>query len=204
MLSAVFLTISLLFCFLRIYVHTPLTLKFKPDDGIVIIAAVSTPDCATSLLWPSLQPIACKINGSAAQVEDAQRFLICALDGQEVQQDPSFDGRENTKRADFGQAGCGPGCSIEVASITYLVCSPRHSIATGSVAMNEQKPHGCCDPRQCHQSTDPRSLIVADHGTESHYLAGSKLDSRAGYYSGEKPRVNIKSSWDRAHFVART
>jgi hypothetical protein len=67
---------------------------------------------------------------STAQGEDAQRFLICALDSQMIQ--------GTSTGGDFGLAGCGPGCTIQAVNITCLVCLPRYSITAGSVVMKQQ------------------------------------------------------------------
>ncbi|KAL8692966.1 MAG: hypothetical protein Q9218_002115 [Villophora microphyllina] len=101
--------------------------------------AASVPGCAT--VWSSegqqvtngphilMQNGSCTGRGITSASEDAQRFVICAMDAKKQE----FN--DTNPHGDFGSAGAGPMATILADPITCLICLPTYSVRTGKVTM---------------------------------------------------------------------
>lgn len=66
---------------------------------------------------------------SGSEVEDRQRFIICAMDAKMRQY---TDGKPH---GSFGSAGAGPMATISADPITCLICLPHYSIRAGNITL---------------------------------------------------------------------
>ncbi|KAF2116381.1 hypothetical protein BDV96DRAFT_51302 [Lophiotrema nucula] len=140
-----------------------------------------------------MQPAKCttSYNQTKLQGEDAERFLICALNATMIPCTPPC--------GDFGLGGAGPTETITANAITCLSCVPTYSISTGNVTMIERNVTDIKLPTNTTDRTIP-GLSAWQLGLAAFQAVGGAQSLESGNYlfqsvlSMAKPGVEKKST----------